>query len=335
MLWLWHVRAPRAALLVCAGCALLALAVFYRAGYPWGSRGSPSSHVSLRQLLAAGISAAESGGAQVRLVRLSNDLNQKSKGKTREGANDPLTAGDLRSHKAIYYGLKRAFPGVAIISEEHDAGGDAEGPDLEQRAFPQGVMLDDVAVPRSRVSVWIDPLDATQEYTENLLEYVTTMVCVAVDGSPVIGVIHQPFLNRTIWAWVGHGTSPGLVAADDSQRDPPVVLVSRSHPGEVQDLAREAFGANVKLVPAGGAGYKVLEVVSGRADAYLHSSLIKKWDVCAGDALLRALGGRLSALDGSELRYGPRDDPKAEGGLLATLHGHAARLGALRHRQGA
>lgn len=330
---LWHVRTPRAALLL-AGCALLALGFFYWSSLsPWDAR--EASHVSLRRLLLAGVSAAESGGAQVRLVRLSNALNQKSKGKTQEGANDPLTAGDLLSHRAIYYGLRREFPGVTIISEEHDVAGDSEAPDITQSASLRGVTLDDVAVPRSRVAVWIDPLDATQEYTENLLDYVTTMVCVAVDGSPVIGVIHQPFHNRTVWAWVGHGTSPGLVVAPDAHRDPPVVLVSRSHAGEVQDLARNAFGPSVKLVPAGGAGYKVLEVVSGRADAYLHSSLIKKWDICAGDALLRALGGRMSALDGSDLRYGPRDDPKAKGGLLATLHGHAAHLGALRRQRDA
>lgn len=190
----------------------------------------------------------------------------------------------------------------------------------------KGVTLDDVAVPRERVAVWIDPLDATQEYTENLLEYVTTMVCVAVDGSPVIGIIHKPFLNQTVWSWVGHGTTPGMVVAPESGKGHMQVIVSRSHAGKVEAIAKRAFGASAQVIPAGGAGYKVLEVVSGKADMYLHSSFIKKWDVCAGDALLRALGGRMSTLEGDDLQYGRGDSPAAPKGILAALHNHSTYL---------
>lgn len=54
----------------------------------------------------------------------------------------------------------------------------------------------------------------TSEYKflEQLREYVTTMVCVAVKGKPLIGVIHQPFSKQSItsWSWLGNGISNNL-----------------------------------------------------------------------------------------------------------------------------
>ena len=50
-------------------------------------------------------------------------------------------------------------------------------------------------------------------------------------------------------------------------------------------------------------GYKAWALFDGTAEAYVHTTLIKKWDICPGDALLRASGGKMTKLDGSIIKY--------------------------------
>lgn len=71
-----------------------------------------------------------------------------------------------------------------------------------------------------------------------------------------------------------------------------------------------------------GAGYKVIEVVKGTEDVYVHTTLIKKWDICAGDAILRAIGGTQTDLLGNDINYSHNLNPKNEHGLIATMHDH-------------
>lgn len=47
-------------------------------------------------------------------MREENVLQEKSKGKTKEGANDPLTMGDLQSHRKMFYLLKNTFPELLV-----------------------------------------------------------------------------------------------------------------------------------------------------------------------------------------------------------------------------
>jgi len=162
-------------------------------------------------------------------------------------------------------------------------------------------------------------------FAEELYEYVTTMVCVAVAGRPIIGVIHSPFNGQTAWAWVGNSMSEYLASlhpehAPDNQA--PIITVSRSHTAGAKDLARGIFGEDVNLLTAAGAGYKVLQVVANNATAYLHTSKIKKWDICAGDAILHALGGTMTTLNDQLINYGPEESPVNTEGLLATLERH-------------
>ncbi|XP_068208987.1 Golgi-resident adenosine 3',5'-bisphosphate 3'-phosphatase isoform X2 [Palaemon carinicauda] len=284
--------------------------------------------VSLKRLLSGAIDAAERGGKIVYNVRVQATLNEQSKGKTKEGANDPVTDGDLKSHLAMFYALSKAFPGVEIISEEHDKSNvDAStvSPTETFNVEVERTIVDDESIPVEDIRVWIDPLDATQEYTENLRQYVTTMVCVAVKGYPTLGVIHKPFENFTAWGWAGKGVSPKLRVTKDQggpKDDIAHIIVSRSHAGDVKDVALKAFGENTVVIPAGGAGFKTLAVIQGDADAYAHVTLIKKWDLCAGNAILNALGGKMTTLKGTDIDYGNRDEYKNQGGVLATLYQH-------------
>lgn len=101
--------------------------------------------------------------------------------------------------------------------------------------------------------------------------------------------------------------------------------MSRSHAGTVHEIAEDKFGPKANVTPAGGAGFKSWEVIKGNQDVYVHTTLIKKWDICAGDAILRSLGGKLTTLQGEDVDYSGRPaHEKNEGGVIAAMHDHAA-----------
>ncbi|CAH1255623.1 IMPAD1 [Branchiostoma lanceolatum] len=283
--------------------------------------------ISMKELLAVSIDLAQKGGDRVREIREANKLAEKSKGETKEGANDPMTDGDLQSHIAIVHGFEKAFPHLKVVSEEHEKKGDeVHTVEMPKKTHPEvdEVIKTDQRVTYEDITVWVDPLDATQEYTEDLRQYVTTMVCVAIKGKPTIGVIHKPFEHRTAWAWVGHGHSKGLNVLERKAGEGQAqkIIVSRSHAGSVEQVAKQMLGDKTEVIPAGGAGYKVLSLFEGIADAYIHVTLIKKWDICAGNALLLAMNGHMTTLGGEEINYSAEGNPKNEGGLLATLVDH-------------
>ena len=47
-------------------------------------------------------------------MRDENSLNEKSKGKTKEGANELLTTGDLQSHRKMFNLISNTFPEVTV-----------------------------------------------------------------------------------------------------------------------------------------------------------------------------------------------------------------------------
>lgn len=149
--------------------------------------------VNLRKLLIGGIQAAQMGGIEVKAV--SQDIQAKSKGKTNEGANDPVTNADLRSHCVMKHGLKRLFPRVRIISEEDTEPKECSrfNPfELDPTVIDEDIQLpDDHILSADDVTVWIDPLDATQEYTGECQSAVIRANASHADSSKIIRLIFR------------------------------------------------------------------------------------------------------------------------------------------------
>lgn len=100
---------------------LISVATLYLI-YTWTSSTSAAKEysaaaekVSIGEILCAAIAAAEAGGREVKAVReKGTELNEKSKGKTKEGVKDVLTDGDIRSHQVMFRTLTGAFPHVKV-----------------------------------------------------------------------------------------------------------------------------------------------------------------------------------------------------------------------------
>ena len=128
----------------------------------------------------------------------------KVKGQTLEGVDEPVTIADAESNSVFINGFRTLFShskaignpdgknkiDFTIISEETN-------PKKKERIVPQSfeyISLTDIGghvrLDPNDISIIIDPLDATKEYTEeidddgvtNMLPYVTTLVCIVKEG---------------------------------------------------------------------------------------------------------------------------------------------------------
>lgn len=187
-------------------------------------------------------------------------------------------AGDLASHELLMELLAEHRPDDAVLSEEGT----------------------DDAVRLGSARVWIvDPLDGTREFSEPPRDDWAVHVALWEDGDLVAGAVAQPALGETF-----HTGAPPAVPAEAAK--PPRIAVSRTRPPAfVEELAAEI---DAELVPMGSAGVKVMSVVRGVTDAYVHAGGQYEWDSAAPVVVARSAGLHTSRADGKPLEYN-RADP--------------------------
>ena len=228
-----------------------------------------------RELSIALEAAREAGAILQRHYEFGTQVWEKSE-------DNPVTLADLEADKAIADRLGEAFPEDAILSEE--------------------AIREDGRLQKRRVWI-VDPMDGTKEFTKRVPEFAVS-IALTEDGDPVVGVIHNPIADVTVWATRGggafHGKQRVSVSSCEKLADA-VVIASRT------EISRDQFapydGWFKELRPVGSIAWKLACVACGDGDRNISVAPKNEWDVCAGDLLVREAGGIYVDFEGATRRY--------------------------------
>ena len=223
----------------------------------------------------------------------------------RKEDDTPVTQADVAAQTAIEEVLAAGAPQIPVVSEEG--------------------RIAAASVRRTWERIWlVDPLDGTKEYIRGGNEF-SVNVALCVGGVPRLGVIYAPVPDDLSYGAVGWGAyrlrgarssvlAPGggtrLDAHARPQRRHPVVVASTSHfaanTERIVGVLRTAHGG--LTIERLSSAIKLAMIAAGEADYYPRFGPTMEWDTAAGDALLRAVGGRIvQARTGRPLRYNKRD----------------------------
>ena len=175
--------------------------------------------------------------------------------------------------------------------------------------------------------ILVDPLDGTKEFLARNGEFTVNLALIE-NGAPVAGAVYAPALEKL---WLGGATAslasvaPGgtlpepavrqAIVARKAPSDGLVALHSRSHFEEETERFLE------RLKPAGskalGSSLKFCLIAEGLADVYPRVGPTMEWDIAAGDAVLRAAGGRVLDVAGAPVRYGKQAQGFRNGPFIA------------------
>jgi 3'(2'), 5'-bisphosphate nucleotidase len=205
----------------------------------------------------------------------------------------PVTEADLTADRIIGEGLARLIPEVRVLSEERA--------DLAKPPYDGSFFL-------------IDPLDGTKEFVAGRSEF-TVNLALVTNGTPLLGIVGAPALGLLWRGLVGRGAER-LTTNDLSVRAavpihtrpaPPrgapwIAAVSRLH----GDSRTEAFIAERPGVirQTIGSAVKFCRVAEGAADIYPRLAPTCEWDVAAGHAIVTAAGGKITDMQGADVRFG-------------------------------
>ncbi len=226
---------------------------------------------------------AKEAGALIMEVYDGPDFEVRSK-----SDESPVTVADERADAHISAGLKAAFPGIAIVTEEQS---------------------DSHAISADTFFI-VDPLDGTKEFIKRRGEF-TVNIALVENGVPTRGAVYAPAIGRMFvtdaqgraFETRPDGSDPRPLRVSTPDNAALRVVASKSH----RDAATDAYIAKYAVADflSAGSSLKFCLVAAGEADLYPRLGRTMEWDTAAGHAVALGAGGRVDRLDGAgPLTYG-------------------------------
>ena len=227
-------------------------------------------------------------GDAIMAIYESDDFDVKSK-----SDDSPVTAADEAADALISEGLRAAFPGVTLVTEEQAASHSA----------------------RASTFLIVDPLDGTKEFIHRRGDF-TVNIALVEDGTPTRGVVYAPAKRRMFYS-LADGRAVEETGALDKEAAGPcktlavshpdndalMIVASKSHRDQATDDYISKYRA--KDMTSAGSSLKFCLVATGEADIYPRVGRTMEWDTAAGHAVLAGAGGRVVRLaDHAPLTYG-------------------------------
>lgn len=207
---------------------------------------------------------------------------------TIKGKSDYVTEVDFVVQCYLKNELARLDPSIQFMGEEHDSA------DI------------DFSKP-----VWIlDPVDGTTNLMHNF-RMSTVSLALVEDGSPVLGIVYQPFTDELFHAVKGEGAylngKPIHVSGIDNPAHSLIIMGPTPYRKEqyadmVMRITRRIFVQCQDIRTLGTAALELAYVACGRAEGY-YERILCPWDFAAGALILLEAGGRICQWDKSQLSY--------------------------------
>lgn len=205
----------------------------------------------------------------------------------------PVTLADQKAEKLIAAFLAQLAPGIPIVGEEGTAAGAA--PDISKGTF-----------------FLVDPLDGTKEFIKHNGDF-TVNIALMVDCKPVMGIIYAPLSGKI---YIAGGNEAYSIAEDGTETrlgvrplpDAGLTVLEGKRPGDAEKTAALLEGRKIDATLDRSSSLKFCAIAAGEADIYPRLGGTSEWDTAAGEAILRAAGGKIVTLSGAPLQYGKTGD---------------------------